>query len=360
MSTPKKKTATVAPQMELADAPKGGETLQANVQLPVLIDTHPIVAQIQQFIITDQASFVALAEKCQDLGARWEAIEKQRVDMKAPALEMSRKVDSFFQPALKALEQARKVGREKLEAWDAEQRHIAAEKQRVADELARKEREAKEAQARRERERTAKALEAVNDLNTLAAGAGRAMSVEKIEQLLEVAQNFKITPEDFGDHIANVQTAHATTLASIQQTLLRFKELAEQRAQAKSAEETAAAERATALAARQAQLKAEREQKRAEEEARQLREASEKRAAELEQQAATTVAPTVTAELTQVEGMNRAKTYTWKLIDKSKVKSDFLVLDTKAIDALVRSAKERAAEIVGGIEVELTYTNRMK
>lgn len=362
MSTAKKKTPkeTAAPQMELGDAPKSGENLQASVQLPQLADAHPLVSQIQQFQITDQDSYVALAKRCQELGSRWDAIESQRTEMKAPALEMGRKIDAFFQPVLKALEEARKLGRNKLEAWDTEQRRIAAQKQREAEEKARKEREEKERLARLERERTQRALTTINDLNLIVANAGQAKTVEQIESFLKMASDIKLSDDLFGAHVADVQKARDSAIASIQQTLVKFKELAEQREKAKTAEDQAAAERAAAIEARKAQMKAEREREKSEAEAKRLREEAEARAQELEQQAATVAAPTVTADLAQVEGMSRAKTYTWKLTDKSKVKPEYLILDTKAIDALVRSAKERAAEIVGGIEVELTYINRLK
>lgn len=363
MSTPKKKAATAAPQMALTDAaPQGGDTLQASVQLPkpIEMDTRPEVLAIQQFTIVDHQSYVALATQCATLGARWEQIEKQRVDMKAPALEMSRKVDAFFQPVLKALDEARRVGRSKLEAWDAEQRRIAAQKQREADELARKEREEKERQARLERERTQKAMNAINEFNALAAAAAKAESLNAMEFHLSALSETRVTEEVYGDHTENVLKAHDSAATSIRQSMEKFKQLQAQREQAQNAEESAAVDRALALAARQAQLKAERDRERAEADNKRLREESEARALKLEQDAATTVAPTVSAELAQVEGMSRAKTYTWKLTDKSKVKPEYLILDTKAIDALVRSAKERAAEIVGGIEVELSYTNRMK
>ena len=64
------------------------------------------------------------------------------------------------------------------------------------------------------------------------------------------------------------------------------------------------------------------------------------------------------ADTVQVAGLSRAKVYKWRLVDKSKVKSDYLVLDEKTISRVVTSAKERAAEIIGGIEVYVEQSLR--
>lgn len=43
--------------------------------------------------------------------------------------------------------------------------------------------------------------------------------------------------------------------------------------------------------------------------------------------------------------------WAWELLDKTQVKANFLVLDETAINALVKSMGERAADTVGGIHV---------
>jgi hypothetical protein len=85
--------------------------------------------------------------------AKHKEIEGHRVFLKEPFLEGGRRIDAFFGPALKLLEQAERTLKKLQTDYEWEQERIAAAKQRELDEKARKEREALEAKARAAREK---------------------------------------------------------------------------------------------------------------------------------------------------------------------------------------------------------------
>ena len=78
---------------------------------------------------------------------------------------------------------------------------------------------------------------------------------------------------------------------------------------------------------------------------------NENRAAELQDRAAMLPVAQVAPVAPKVDGLSTRKVWKWELVDMAQVKPDYLIVDDKAVDALVKSAGARAAGIVGGIRV---------
>lgn len=291
---------------------------------PVMPGAELVLNQVKSFAVTDKSTYEQLAHVRANIVARWNQLEADRKELKEPSLEAGRRVDRFFNPALVALANAKELATAKLTAYDAEQRRIAAEKQRLADLEAQKERDRLAEQARQERERAAAEQ---RERERLAAEAK--LAEEKAQREAAEAR----AREEQAKRIAADAAAKGDREA------------------AAAARKQAGEERAAAVAARAAQMRAEEAREAAQQENVRLQAQADARATQLEEQAEAVAAPIVKAELADVPGLSRTKTYGWKLVDKSKVKVEYLILDEKAINALVRSAKERAAEIVGGIQV---------
>lgn len=291
-----------------------------------ITDGQQLLDTVSAFAVTDADSYAQLAGARQNARARWAAIEKQRKDMKEPSLEAGRRVDAFFKPVLAVFEKAGLIATAKLSDYDAEQRKIAAEKQRQADEEARRQREAAE---QREREEAARQAEIKRQQEIAAAQAREAEERRKREEA-EARE---------AEERARREAAEAAAAGD--------------KARAEKAEQEANEERQRAVAARMAQLRAE---ERIAEQERQTEAAlaeSRAREAAAQAEAQTAVAPVIEAEIVQVAGLSRAKTYAWRLLDKSKLKPEYLLVDEKAINALVRSTRQRAAEMVGAGAIEV-------
>ncbi len=170
--------------------------------------------------------------------------------------------------------------------------------------------------------------------------------------------------------------AHHLTMAEtvIKRELIRYQEDQERirREQQRIADEAARRERERAeAAAHAARVKAEAEaaelRAKAEAEAAAGRTAeaakltaraeqkidrAEDKAAALEVQAATTVAPVIQRESPKVVGLSTREVWTFEIIDASKINPAFLMVDEKKIAAQVRALKQDAAAIIGaGVRV---------
>ncbi len=298
-----------------------------------ITDGGTMLDRVRNFAVTTPNDYTEMANIRQNARARWAAVEKQRETLKAPSLEAGRRIDAFFKPILSIFEEAAKIATDKLGNYDAEQRKIAAEKQRQADEEARIKREAAEAAAREEAAKQAE-IRLQQEL---------AEAQQKIDQ---ERQRREAAEADAATERSRREAAEAASAGDQERVL--------------AAEAEAAQRRKEAVAARMAQLKAEEdaaEQKRIADEAIAQ---SQQRAQEQADIAATTVAPVIEAELTSVSGLSRAKTYTWKLLDKSKLKPEYLLVDEKAINALVRSTRHRAAEMVGVGAIEIVEETNLR
>src|SRR6185369_4058554 len=64
------------------------------------------LAAVEAMQITSAADYERAATELARVKGQWEAIEQERVDLKAPLLEGGRRVDKFFAPALSFLSKA--------------------------------------------------------------------------------------------------------------------------------------------------------------------------------------------------------------------------------------------------------------
>src|SRR5579872_4015763 len=107
-----------------------------------------LLDQAKSLVIANAADYAVAATALANIKGRWNAVEEERVQLKAPSLEGCRRVDKFFEAPLTALKSAETVVKEKLDAYDKEQKRLAAIEQARLDAIARKEREKREAEAR--------------------------------------------------------------------------------------------------------------------------------------------------------------------------------------------------------------------
>lgn len=109
-------------------------------------------AQALAVLVRSPHEYEQVSELLSKIKGRYKEIEGYRVYLKDDFLKGCRKIDDFFRLPLKYLEDAENTVKGKLNAYQNEQRRIAAEEQSKLEEKARKDREALEAKARAERE----------------------------------------------------------------------------------------------------------------------------------------------------------------------------------------------------------------
>ena len=125
-------------------------------------------------------------------------IEGYRVYLKEDFLSGCRKIDDFFRPPLLFLKEAEQTAKDKLTAYETEQRRVAAEEQRKLEEEARKKREALEAKARAEREKAdAEAREIQRKADEARAAGDLAESVRLRNQADKVVEKSEAKAEAF-------------------------------------------------------------------------------------------------------------------------------------------------------------------
>lgn len=354
-ATKKKRPAAPTPSNELSldiddKSSAGGELVESRVRLPSPVDAvaKSALAAAEKFEIKSAEDYEQAATARANLKAMWDDYEAQRVDLKAPALEAGRKVDAFWQPALGMLEAARKLVTKKMKAWDDEQ-------QRIAEEKAAAERKRLAEEAERKRVHTAKVNAAIQAMQQVVLAVPQTGTLEAVNAARDKLRE-PLDEELFGDEWLDVaKKTRKACLESLNQLETQIKDrlAAEERAknaskQAETAKVDAAEERRKRLEAEKARVREEEARKAAEQALAQTQQAAQQQTAQLEQQAAS-----VQAEDTRVAvgGLSRPTTWSWKLVDKSKVKDEYKTIDEKAINAIVRTQKDRAADTVGGIEV---------
>ena len=120
----------------------------ANITLPVP-QTDPelsasakrMLLQAQELQVTTAAEYEEAAEVLVRLSARETELEKRKKELWDPLAKLTKGVQALFNPPLKVLEQAKTTVKEKMGAYALEQRNIALERQRLADEEAEEARE---------------------------------------------------------------------------------------------------------------------------------------------------------------------------------------------------------------------------
>ena len=132
--------------------------------------------------VTTAVEYDAAGAEVRAIAKRAKDLEAMRTSMKAPILDAGRRIDAFFKEPLDFCARARKVVEGKMLAYQAEQRRIREEAERVAAEAARRERERMEREAAAEREKARKAQEAAEAKARALEEAGKAERAEALRQ----------------------------------------------------------------------------------------------------------------------------------------------------------------------------------
>lgn len=372
---PSPRTAELLPAADTDGSPKPLVSLRIERPEPVLAGAQKLLANAQAFKVDSADAYAKAATIRQEIRAEHDAMESRRKKMKQPTLDAGREIDSYFQPAIKVLAEAIEEITDRMSSYDAQQRKIAEQKQREAEAEAARIRQEAERKAREERERTQMAMQEIQGINqqVIIAQSGRlgvrkGGTLECIRETLAETKAWKLEEEHFGALYGSAVKAKETAIAAIEALEKQFianqeqqrlaKEQADARAagdaeRIKKAEADAAAQRQQAIEARKAQLRAEQARKVSEEQADAAAAASNARASDLEHTAATTVARDVKPDIVNVPGLQRPKVWKWRLLDKSKLKPEYLLVDEKTINKMVTAANQRAVAMVGEGSIEV-------
>jgi chromosome segregation ATPase len=302
--------------------------MAANLLLVDVRTPHPDAAvqskaeaaleRVKKVVIVDSASYRMAAADLAAIKGQFKSTDAQREELKAPSLEGCRRVDAFFRDPLDFLRSAEAVLKSKLDAWDKEQKRLAAVEQARLDEIARREREKREAEAR----------EAQRKAETKAAEERRAAEEKRRAQEVE---RRKAQEAEMARLKAERDAAEA-----------RARGDREARERAEQAEKEARAQAAAAeRAARDAEAAAAKLEARAES----TEQRGVERAEILQQQARSVVAPVVQVEVPKVAGLSSRKNY------KAKVTN---------LMALVRAVAEGTAPLAYVMANEATLNKMAK
>ena len=373
--TTKPQTADMLPVAQNDGSPKPLVSLTIARPEPVLAGAQKLLARVHGFQIKSPEVYAEAANIRQEIRAEHDAMEARRVKMKKPIIAAGKEVDDLFKPAISVLAEAIEEITDRMSNWDRQQRAIAEQKQREAEVEAQRVREEAERQAAEARRQTQMAMSEIQGINQqlMIASVGRAGvrkggTLECIRETLAETEKWPIEEAHFGTLYGAAVRAKETVIAGIKAVEQNFlarveqdriaKEQADARAagdaeRVKKAEADAAVEHQKAVEARKAQLRAEAQQREAAQSAATDAAASQANIEQLEHVAANTVAEEVKADIVQVAGLSRPKITKWRLLDKSKLKPEFLLVDEKTISRMVSTAKTRAHEMVGVGAIEI-------
>jgi hypothetical protein len=350
---PTPRTGELLPAAAANGDPKPLVELRIERPEPLLAGAQKALQQVKDFAVDTHEAYAQAASIRSNIRAEYDAMEKRRVQMKAPTLLAGRQIDEFFNPALGVLEQALETISDAMSRYDEQQRRLAAQRQKEAEDLARKQREEAEAKAKAERERVQMIMSEIQGIGqqVIIASSGRlgvrkGGTLECIDETLEETKAWTIDPEHFGEYTESAQKAKAAAIASITSLRAQF-------IQAQAANKDAATARAQQLEARKAQLRAEEEQRRADEAAKKQQAESQARIRELEQQSAAALPARIEPELPVVPGLSRPKTFTYEIVDATKIKREYMMPDPKLIAAVVRARGEGAVDLVGAGSIKV-------
>lgn len=242
------------------------------------------LVRVNGMVIRTNEDYVFAASALADVKGQFRTVDKQREELKAPSLEGCKRVDAFFRAPLDFLRRAEAILKGKITDYDHEQERLRAEEQRRLDDLARIERERKEAEAR-EAER--KAREA-----------------------------------------ADAARREAETRRRAEETARREAEEARKRGDAEAAAAAQKIADAAAKAAQKFDAKAER-----------VETAGAEKAADLQAEAASVVAPIVQRAPPKVAGLSFREVPDFEVTDKSKLPPEYLIPDEVRIRKVVNALK---------------------
>lgn len=223
---------------------------------PLAMQAPPEVAQAMTHVLAMETSAAAIvidspvmyeaaAEELRDIRTRWKGVEAQRVHLKEPFLEGSRRIDDFFRVPLSRLEELGEQLKARMVVFrDAEDRKVReaaeAEARRQAAERAEQQRIQREAQ---ERERQAQAQ----------AAAARELAERQAREAAEAAEAAQRQAREAAEAAQReaarkVAEAQAAGNAEAQAAAQAEAQAARDRAAQEAAEAQAAAEAAQAEA----------------------------------------------------------------------------------------------------------------
>ncbi|HMJ13784.1 MAG TPA: hypothetical protein VK524_20345 [Polyangiaceae bacterium] len=99
--------------------------------------------------IATRSDYLEVVEVLKAIKSKYNALEGQRQELKAPTLESGRRIDNFFAAPLDFLRRAEAICKRKLTAYDSAQEQLRITAQRQADETARKAQEKLQQQAQK-------------------------------------------------------------------------------------------------------------------------------------------------------------------------------------------------------------------
>lgn len=138
--------------------------MNAAVSSPVAVPRNVIIPEADPALINGVAGALELAREfkidsrdmydmaateLREIMGRKNRLESARVSMKAPVLAAGRNIDAFFNPLITTLEQAEKVYKGSMLAFDQAEQRRRAEEERQAREAAERERQRIEEEAQR-------------------------------------------------------------------------------------------------------------------------------------------------------------------------------------------------------------------
>lgn len=287
-------------------------------------EANAILRRAQAFPVTDKESYIMGSDMLDSVKKRWAAMEKERKHQKEPLDEAVTRVQAFWKNLMNPLKLAEDALKLSLTKYDTEQRRVATEAQRKADDAAEAERQRIEAEAAEKR---------------------RQAHAEEQRRAREIAEQ-RVSEE-------RAKREAAEAIAAIERAK-------RQAAEAAAAGDKLAADKAERAGkeARERAIQAEMDRQKAEDDAaasqarsEQLARQASAEAQALDAQASMVLAPTVHAQTVAIPGQFVSTSWDYELVDIKQVNPDYLVLNDKAVGALVRSMKEGAARVVGGIRV---------
>lgn len=154
----------------------------------LIADADKALELVGAIVIDGPEMKTAAGEELRAMSTRSAALEKQRKELKEPALEMGRRIDALFKPAQERLDRAMTTLKTSILTYDRTEDKKREDAQRAADEVARRERERlqREAEAR---ERAAREQRELEDAATREREADARRAIESLRKQAEEADD---------------------------------------------------------------------------------------------------------------------------------------------------------------------------
>ncbi len=167
------------------------ETLPAEITEDVVEranETESKLVAADHFVVENPAQYEDAATFLKNVTAQRKALEEERVNLKAGALETCRRIDAFFKTPRERLDRAIDSVKKVMIEYNDKQEAIAREERRKAEEAARKERERIQKEAAQQEERARIACEKAEAKAAELEAEGRAAEAEAKREAAEEAE----------------------------------------------------------------------------------------------------------------------------------------------------------------------------